>query len=344
MGRGKRRVEDFELREKILWLLSSQTHEKPGLRFSDLYEQLCEKFIRVSKSTFTRVLLTLTRDALIIKEGELYKITEAGFKKLKERDSIRLFALAIKDKKPDDIDFVTDIFRHLVNILPFEEDRSRSILLSAKYRDTKRATLLLIPGKEANEKFVSMTRLDQEIIVKHVLRFFEMLSIIFSDPSREMEPIICSYVDDHFLYGGFLSQARSSRIKMLEEECLIKDAREMLSYCLSSVLFRINEDLIKWLGSLKETPPRTIKAKPLILAAFYDAEKRKLVTPPDPAPPIYPQISLTIPDIRKLVEERIKQYEEELERWRKLLKAFEKESSLSTAETQKPLKDAQEQG
>ncbi|MBO3842192.1 MAG: hypothetical protein FGF48_07230 [Candidatus Brockarchaeota archaeon] len=230
---------------------------------------------------------------------------------------------------------MTDIFRHLVNILPFEEDRPRSILFSAKYRDTKKAALLLIPHKEANEKFVSMTKPDQETIVKHVLQFFETLSIAFGDPSRETELIICSYVDNRFLYGGLLSQARSSRIKRLEEEYLIKDAREMFSYCLSSALFRINEELIKWVSSLKDTPPGTIKAKPFILAAFYDTGKRKLITPPDPAPPIYPQILLTIPDIRKLVEERIKQYEEELQRWRKLLKAFEKESSLSTAETQK---------
>ncbi|MBO3842193.1 MAG: hypothetical protein FGF48_07235 [Candidatus Brockarchaeota archaeon] len=98
MGRGKRRVEDSELREKILWLLSSQMHEKPGLRFSDLYKQL-EKFTWVSKSTYARIISTLMRDNLITKEGELYKITEAGFKKLKEQDLIRLFALVIKDKK-----------------------------------------------------------------------------------------------------------------------------------------------------------------------------------------------------------------------------------------------------
>jgi len=177
-----------------------------------------------------------------------------------------------------------------------------------------------------------MSRLDQKIIVNHVLRFFEMLSTIFSDPSREMEPYICFYDDDHLFYGGFLSQARSRRIKRLEEG-LIKDAREMLSYCLGRVLFRINEDLIKRLESLKETPPGTIRAILLVLAAFYDPEKRMLITPPDPAPPIYPQISLTIPDIRKLVEERIKEYEEELERWRKLLKAFEQEFNQSSVET-----------
>jgi DNA-binding MarR family transcriptional regulator len=341
MGRRERKLDDREIRERILWLLSNQVREKPGLGYLELYKQFCTKITKISKSTFTRVLKNAVGIGLISKEEGLYKITDSGFKKLREMEYIRLFDHFIADKKPEDVGFAFDAFRQVVNYMPFEQDKPRSILFRGQYEGRHRIGLLHIPRDEYSDGFLKLSEPSQNKIIHSIPAFFEKMvkqerDLLYNANPKPKSLRYVWFDRELGVFGAhvLLTESTSAELKKLEEKGLVRDSRELLMYSLDSVLTNRVLKLVEWLDRVKGK--KEIQAKPVVWVDYYDPAKKELVTPARtslPLPSVFEAQEPSLSDVRKLVEERIRELEEELGRWRGLCEFLEGKVTEQEAKT-----------
>ncbi|MEM1558510.1 MAG: hypothetical protein QXG12_07950 [Thermoproteota archaeon] len=202
---------------------------------------------------------------------------------------------------------ILELLPSIINCLAdTNKNVSRSLLFESNA--LQEAGLLISLSAESSRKFTILEKQDKALIRNIVVWFFENLTSFLNDSER------------------------IENLKKLVEDGMLRSPESLFLHVFASCFDRIDR-LASWLNNLKGRTfaENELLAKPTVTVDYYDPAEKMFTSPLTRTglPRVFEKGEPNLSDIKKLVEERVKELEKELERWRKLLRVLEEEQNKS---------------